>query len=96
MKKLLAVLTLVAVSAPAWAQTGAQTPSQQVQTAQAEGQKTLYTCWYSASGNFTGTSSAPANEPVHLLQITGRGGDRAWAYAIHSVDGHDCPTSLPN
>jgi hypothetical protein len=88
MKKRSAILVLLAVAAPALAQSAPQ--------ATARSEKALYTCWYSDEGKLTGVTPAAAGEIPHYLQLTGRGGDKAWAYAIRSADGHDCPAHRPS
>jgi hypothetical protein len=112
MKTLSLVILLLTASAPALAQSDTSSPSQPsnsttpsqpsmqsqapAQAMQASGQKGFFTCWYSGSGKLTGSTPAPANTPARSLILTGRGGDQSWAYAIHSDDGHDCPTYMPS
>lgn len=89
MKKLSALALFLAVATPALAQNSSQ------QTAQNDSQSGIFTCWYSSAGKLTGAQPTNADVRVHNVVLTGRGGDQAWAYAIRSTDGHECPRLLP-
>jgi len=97
MKKLAAILLLAAMSAPAFA--GSTTAnSKSMQAMQASNQKSYYLCWYSDDGNLASTVDIGNKMKIepYYLELTGRGGDHAWAYEIHSMNGRNCPSSVPN
>jgi hypothetical protein len=82
MKKFFALACLLALSAPALAQDAAP--------------QKVYTCWYGADGKLKSAEPTTGDIHVRYLYDTGRGGDHAWAYAIHSDDGNDCPVHVPH
>jgi len=88
MKNFSAALLLVAVSAPAFAQSGTS-------PAQTAAHEATFICWYNPQGKLTSAEPSATNGPIRYLMLTGRGDDHAWAYKIHSTDGHDCPARVP-
>ncbi|GAA0542507.1 hypothetical protein FHS83_000272 [Rhizomicrobium palustre] len=83
MKRILtaALLALSALAFPAMAE---ETPAPGV-----------ITCWYNDNGKLTGVTPASTSEHVNYLYNTGRGGDQAWAYAVHGAKTEDCPARRP-
>lgn len=77
--KLLAVVCLFALAAPALAQDAAP----------------ITTCWYNQDGKLTGTSAGAPGTHIRYVYLTGRGGDKTWAYAIRSADAQECPARVP-
>lgn len=92
MKKLATVLLLAALSAPAFAQSAASRPA-----AEAAPHKAYYVCWYGDNGNLADAQINTGKMKIspYFLLLTGRGGNHAWAYEIHSTSGRNCPSSLP-
>lgn len=85
MLKFLPALLVVALAAPAFAQS---------QPAPAAGEKVPYACWYNGAGKLTGATPTQTLVPQQVFTSTGRGGDHAWMYGIHSTDGRDCPAHV--
>jgi hypothetical protein len=81
MMKFTPALFLIALAAPALAQTAAP-------------EKVAYTCWYNTSGKLTAAKPAEGKPAPGNFVTTGRGGDQAWAYGIKSADGHECPARV--
>ena len=88
MFKYASVVLLAAVAAPAFAQA---TPDQ---TTPATAEKAAYICWYNQAGSLTSAQIVPSGKVPRNFVITGRGGDKSWAYGLNSVDGKDCPVRV--
>jgi hypothetical protein len=90
MKTLLVAALLAAAALPASAQNSPQNPPQ----GQAP-QKPLITCMYNESGKFTTAETNTAYAHPRVTVLTGRGGDKAWAYAIRAEGASNCPAHVP-
>jgi hypothetical protein len=53
------------------------------------------TCWYNASGGYTGADDAVASAPLWQVTKQTGGGDYAYGFTVHGMPATDCPKQLP-
>jgi hypothetical protein len=87
MKNVVYALAVLAFAVPALAQSNPPAPT---------GEKISYVCWYDANGKLTGAQAVGQAPATNKFIVTGRGGDRTWAYILKSTDGRDCPDHARN
>lgn len=76
------------------ATTGASAQSDQTPSDTGTPPQGLITCWYNASGAFTGSDSAQAGAQAGGPYQTGQG-DYTWSYNIAAPNGQSCPQTKP-